>query len=67
MILATPTKTIQSYATANALKLSPDVIYTNSVSATDTFLTLAKANGGGDRQPHVHHAVREGPGQPEVG
>ena len=26
----------------------PDVIYTNSVSATDTFLTLAKANGGGD-------------------
>ena len=48
MILATPTKTIQSYATANALKWSPAVIYTNSVSATDTFLTLAKANGGGD-------------------
>ena len=24
------------------------MIYTNSVSATDTFLTLAKANGGGD-------------------
>jgi branched-chain amino acid transport system substrate-binding protein len=48
VILATPTKTIQSYATANALKWSPDVIYTNSVSATDTFLTLAKANGGGD-------------------
>ena len=48
VILATPTKTIQAYATANALKFSPDVIYTNSVSATDTFLTLAKANGGGD-------------------
>jgi branched-chain amino acid transport system substrate-binding protein len=48
VILATPTKTIQSYATANALKWSPAVIYTNSVSATDTFLTLAKANGGGD-------------------
>ena len=41
-------KTIQAYATAAALKWSPAVIYTNSVSATDTFLTLAKANGGGD-------------------
>jgi branched-chain amino acid transport system substrate-binding protein len=48
VIFATPTKTIQSYATANALKWPPDTIYTNSVSATDTFLTLAKANGGGD-------------------
>jgi branched-chain amino acid transport system substrate-binding protein len=48
VIFATPTKTIQAYATANALKWSPAVIYTNSVSATDTFLTLAKANGGGD-------------------
>ena len=48
VILATPTKTIQAYATAAALKWSPAVIYTNSVSATDTFLTLAKANGAGD-------------------
>ncbi len=48
VILATPTKTIQAYATANALRWSPAVIYTNSVSATDTFLTLAKARGGGD-------------------
>jgi branched-chain amino acid transport system substrate-binding protein len=48
VILATPPKTIQAYATAAALKWNPDIIYTNSVSATDTFLTLAKANGGGD-------------------
>jgi branched-chain amino acid transport system substrate-binding protein len=47
-IFATPGKTIQAYATANAFKWSPSVIYTNSVSATDTFLTLAKASGGGD-------------------
>ena len=47
VILATPTKTIQAYATAGALKWTPAVVYTNSVSATDTFLTLAKANGGG--------------------
>ena len=47
VILATPTKTVQAYATAGALKWSPEVVYTNSVSATDTFLTLAKANGGG--------------------
>jgi branched-chain amino acid transport system substrate-binding protein len=48
VILATPKFTIQSYAIANALKWSPAVIYTNSVSATDTFLTLAKSSGGGD-------------------
>jgi branched-chain amino acid transport system substrate-binding protein len=48
VILATPKFTIQSYAIANALKWSPTVIYTNSVSATDTFLTLAKSSGGGD-------------------
>jgi branched-chain amino acid transport system substrate-binding protein len=48
VILATPAKTVQAYATAAALKWSPAVIYTNSVSATDTFLTLAKANGAGD-------------------
>ncbi len=48
VILATPTKTIQAYATAGALKWSPAVVYTNSVSATDTFLTLAKSSGGGE-------------------
>jgi branched-chain amino acid transport system substrate-binding protein len=48
VILATPTKTIQAYATAAALKWSPAVIYTNSVSATDTFLTVAKSNGAGE-------------------
>ena len=48
VILATPTKTVQAYATAAGFKWTPDVIYTNSVSATDTFLTAAKANGGGD-------------------
>jgi branched-chain amino acid transport system substrate-binding protein len=48
VIFATPAKTVGAYATANALKWSPDVIYTNSVSATDTFLTLAKSSGGGD-------------------
>jgi len=48
VILATPRFTIQAYAIANALRWSPTVIYTNSVSATDTFLTLAKSSGGGD-------------------
>ena len=48
VIFATPGKTVQAYAFANGLKWSPAVIYTNSVSATDTFLTAAKANGGGD-------------------
>jgi branched-chain amino acid transport system substrate-binding protein len=48
VILATPKFTIQSYVIANALKWSPAVIYTNSVSATNTFLTLAKTSGAGD-------------------
>ena len=48
VIFATPKFTIQSYAIANALKWDPAVIYTNSVSATDAFLTLAKSSGGGD-------------------
>ena len=48
VIFATPKFTIQAYAIANALRWSPAVIYTNSVSATDTFLTLAKSSGGGD-------------------
>jgi branched-chain amino acid transport system substrate-binding protein len=48
VILATPKFTVQSYVIANALRWSPAVIYTNSVSATNTFMTLAKASGGGD-------------------
>jgi branched-chain amino acid transport system substrate-binding protein len=47
-IFATPRFTVQAYAIANALRWSPAVIYTTSVSATDTFLTLAKSSGGGD-------------------
>ncbi len=48
VILATPRFTVQAYVIANALRWSPAVIYTNSVSATDTFLTLAKSSGAGD-------------------
>jgi branched-chain amino acid transport system substrate-binding protein len=48
VIFATPKFTVQSYVIANALRWAPAVIYTNSVSATDTFLTLAKSSGAGD-------------------
>lgn len=48
VILATPPKTIQAYVFARALGWSPPVIYTNSVSATDTFLTVAQRSGAGD-------------------
>ncbi len=68
VLIATPAKTVQAYATAAALKWSPAVVYTNAVSATDTFLTLAKANGAGELvEQDVHDPVREGPGEPEVG
>ena len=59
VIFTTPKFAIQSYAIANALRWSPAVIYTTSVSATDTFLTLAKSSGGGDLpDTHLHGAVR---------
>ena len=45
MIFATPAKTIQTYAILRALNWKPE-IYVNSVSATDTFMTLAVANAG---------------------
>ena len=68
VIFATPRFTIQAYAIANALRWSPAVIYTNSVSATDAILTLAKSSGGGDLpEPDFHRPVREGPGEPRLG
>ena len=47
MIFGTPTPTIRAYVTATKLGWKPAHIFTNSVSATDTFLTIAK-NGGSD-------------------
>lgn len=44
MIFATPTHTIRTYATLRAIGWRPANIYLNSVSATDTFMTLALAN-----------------------
>jgi len=48
VIIATPRFAIQAYAIANAIRWSPSVIYTNSVTATDSILTLARSAGGGD-------------------
>jgi branched-chain amino acid transport system substrate-binding protein len=48
VMFAIPTYAVPAYAIANALRWSPAVIYTTSVAATDTFLTLAKTSGGGD-------------------
>ena len=47
-IFATPKFTIQSYVIARALGWAPPVIYTNSVSATEYFLSIAQKSGGGD-------------------
>ena len=48
VIIATPRFAIQAYAIANAIRWLPSVIYTNSVTATDSILTLARSAGGGD-------------------
>ena len=42
VMFAIPTYAVPAYPIANALRWSPAVIYTSSVAATDTFLTLAK-------------------------
>ena len=47
VILATPKFTIQAYVIAKALGWNPPVIYTNSVSATTTFLGVATKSGAG--------------------
>lgn len=47
-IFATPKFTIQAYVIAHALGWDPPVIYTNSVSATTTFLSTARAAGAGN-------------------
>ena len=48
MIFVTPTPTIQSYAILRAIAWKPGQIYLNSVSATDTFMTLAVRNSNAD-------------------
>ncbi len=45
IILATPTPTIQAYVIATKLGWTPAHVITNSVSATDTFLTIAEKSG----------------------
>jgi branched-chain amino acid transport system substrate-binding protein len=45
VILATPTPTIQSYVIATKLGWHPAHVITNSVSATDAFLTIAEKSG----------------------
>ena len=45
IIFATPTPTIQSYVIATKLGWKPAHIITNSVSATDAFLTIATKSG----------------------
>ena len=48
MIFVTPTPTIQSFAVLRAIAWKPANIYLNSVSATDTFMTLAVRNSNAD-------------------
>ncbi len=45
VIFATPTPTIQSYVIATKLGWAPAHVFTNSVSATDAFLTIATKSG----------------------
>ena len=68
VILATPTKTIQSYATANALKWSPDSdLHELRLGHRHVPHAREGERRRRPRQPDVHDAVREGPGEPEVG
>jgi branched-chain amino acid transport system substrate-binding protein len=48
VIFATPTPTIQAYVISTKLGWSPAHVITNSVSATDPFLTIAEKSGSTD-------------------
>jgi branched-chain amino acid transport system substrate-binding protein len=48
VVLATPAQAIQSLVLARVLGWNPPVIYVNSVSGTDSFMTTARASGAGD-------------------
>jgi len=45
VLFATPTPTIQAYVIATKLGYKPTTVITNSVSATDPFLTIAEKSG----------------------
>ena len=47
VVFATPRFTIQAYVNARKLGWNPPVIYTSSISATATVLTLAQKSGAG--------------------
>jgi branched-chain amino acid transport system substrate-binding protein len=48
VVFATPAQAIQSLVLAKLLGWNPPVIYVNSVSGTDAFMTTAKNSGAGD-------------------
>lgn len=48
VVFATPAQAIQSLVLAKVLGWNPPVIYVNSVSGTDAFMTTAKNAGAGD-------------------
>ena len=62
VIFATPTPTIQAYVISTKLGWHPAHVITNSVSATDTFLTLATKSGSRqhrrDADGQLHRSTR---------
>jgi branched-chain amino acid transport system substrate-binding protein len=66
VIFATPKFTIQAYVVAKTLGWNPPAIYTNSISATDTVLTLAQNSGAGALVNHTYTVqYNKDPASPE--
>jgi len=66
VIFATPKFTIQAYVVARTLGWNPPAIYTNSISATDTVLTLAQNSGAGALVNHTYTVqYNKDPASPE--
>ena len=66
VIFATPTPTIQSYVIATKLGWTPAHVITNSVSATDTFLTIATKSGSTITNGTLTVELPARPGEPDL-
>ena len=64
MIFATPGPTIRAYITATKLGFKPSTIITNSVSATDLYLTIAKKGGSDLTDGTITDAYAKDPASP---
>ena len=66
VLFATPTPTIQAYVIGTKLGYKPANVITNSVSATDPFLTIAEKSGSNIVEGSISVELHARPGEPDL-